>query len=108
MESAAVAADRTAPRETSIQKEGAMNLWSPAPFPKIPMYRGEADPLYELRRVVCLEKIDGTNTRVGVPFGAKHAADIVIGGRELTEREPGFSQPFLCELVRQDDGLCKK
>lgn len=84
-----------------------MHRWVPPVFPKIPHYRGEADLVCSLRRVVCLEKIDGTNTRIGVPHNAKTPEDIVIGGREKMSWEEGFSQPFLLELLR-DLELCKR
>lgn len=72
------------------------------PFPKIPQYRREADPIHGVRNVVCLEKIDGTNTRVGVPRAARSAADVVFGGRTLLEHEPGFCQPVLREAFFAD------
>lgn len=67
----------------------------PAPFLKIPSYRKEADPVHFAKNVVCLEKIDGSNTRIGVPLGAKLADDIIVGGRTRLEIEKEFSQPLL-------------
>lgn len=67
------------------------------PFPKIPSYRREADPIHAVRAVVCLEKIDGTNTRVHAPRAARSAADLVFGGRTLLEHMPDFCQPLLRE-----------
>lgn len=69
--------------------------FTPAAFPKIPAYCREADPIHYARNVVCLEKIDGTNTRIGVPRGARRPEDLVFGGRSLLESEPSFSQPML-------------
>lgn len=80
----------------------------PPVFVKIPHYRGEADPVHCARHVVCVEKIDGANTRVLVPSGATREADLRIGGRSLMEDEPGFSQPFLGELFRRDAALCRR
>ena len=74
------------------------------PFPKIPSYRREADALHSLRSVVCLEKLDGTNTRVHVPLGAKSEADLVFGGRTLLEHDPKFSQPVLREAFLAESG----
>lgn len=74
----------------------------PAAFPKIPAYRREADPVHHARRVVCLEKIDGANTRVGVPRGARSADEIVIGGRSLLEGDRDFCQPALRQCVVDD------
>lgn len=75
---------------------------SVTPFPKIPAYRREADALHSVRGVVCLEKLDGTNTRVHAPPGARSAADLVFGGRTLLEHEPGFCQPVLREAFVAD------
>lgn len=74
------------------------------PFPKIPAYRREADALHSLRSVVCLEKLDGTNTRIHIPRDAKSGADLVFGGRTLLEHEPKFSQPVLREAFLADSG----
>jgi hypothetical protein len=63
----------------------------PEVFPKIPSYRREADTLHHVRTVVCLEKIDGANTRVS----ASRAGELVFGGRTLLEGDPGFCQPEL-------------
>lgn len=71
-------------------------------FPKIPHYRGEADAVHTVRAVVCLEKIDGANTRVHAPRGATSASDLVFGGRTLLEHEPAFCQPFLREAFVAD------
>ena len=80
----------------------------PERFPKIQAYLGEHDPLHLLTHVVCMEKIDGTNLRIGVAPGLTDAADIVIGGRELLEHEPGFAQAVLPDLIRKDAGLCRR
>jgi len=80
----------------------------PAPFPKIPAYRGEADLLHQVRRVVCLEKIDGTNTRIGVPPDARGPNDIVVGGRTRLPGDEGFNQDVLVDLVRRDARLCAR
>lgn len=80
----------------------------PTPFPKIPSYRREADLLGQVRRVVCLEKIDGTNTRIGVPAGAQTPDEIVAGGRSLLPGDDGFNQDFLVELIRRDGRLCRR
>lgn len=64
-------------------------------FPKIPAYRREADVIHLVRSVVCLEKIDGTSTRIGVPPGALSPDDLLFGGRTLTENDDGFCQPVL-------------
>ncbi len=74
----------------------------PAVFPKIPAYRREADPVHHARRVACMEKIDGANTRVGVPRGARSADELVIGGRVLLEGDPDFCQPALRQSVVDD------
>ncbi|MFO0652971.1 MAG: RNA ligase family protein [Polyangiales bacterium] len=74
----------------------------PAAFPKIPAYRREADPVHHARRVVCLEKIDGANTRVGVPRGALGAEAFVIGGRALLEGDRDFCQPALRQSLCDD------
>ena len=63
----------------------------PEVFPKVPSYRREADALHHARSVVCLEKIDGANTRVG----ASREGDLVFGGRALLEGDAGFCQPEL-------------
>ena len=71
-------------------------------FPKIPQYRGEADAVHTVRSVVCLEKIDGANTRVHARRGAASASDLVFGGRTLLEHEAAFCQPFLREAFVAD------
>ncbi|MEL6347213.1 MAG: RNA ligase family protein [Myxococcota bacterium] len=81
---------------------------SPQPFPKIPYYRGEADPLHLIDRVVCMEKIDGTNTRIGVPVDAQSMDDILIGGRTRMASDPGFNQSFLVDLFRNNHDLCQR
>lgn len=87
-----------------MSEEEAMTIF-PKPFPKIPAYRGSADLLHSVRRVVCMEKIDGANMRIGVPLGATSAEDILIGGRTLMEGDPEFQQEMLGPLVREDDAL---
>lgn len=77
----------------------------PQPFPKIPTYRGQADLLHSVRRVVCMEKLDGANVRVGVPVTASSATDLLIGGRTLMEGEPGFNQAMLLPLIREEQAL---
>lgn len=79
----------------------------PARFPKIPRYRGAADPLQSVRRVVCTEKLDGANARVGVPGDATGVEQLVIGGRNKMSDEPGFSQPALARLL-EDRGLTRR
>ncbi len=74
----------------------------PAAFPSIPAYRREADPVHHARRVVCMEKIDGANTRVGVPRGALCADELVIGGRVLLEGDRDFCQPALRQSLCDD------
>ena len=80
-----------------------------APFPKIPSYRGEADPLHVVRRVVALEKIDGTNTRIGLGRAEVEAGHIepTVGGRTLLETDQRFSQVFLGPMVRRNAPLCR-
>lgn len=80
--------------------------FSPTQFPKIPQYKQQADWLHCVNNVVCMEKIDGTNTRIGVSKNAQSADDIVIGGRTLLEYEEKFSQKFICDLIRKDQELC--
>lgn len=77
-------------------------------FPRIPAYRREADALHSLRGVVCLEKLDGTNTRVHAPRGARTPADLVFGGRTLQEQDPGFCQPVLREAFVADTAATLK
>ena len=77
----------------------------PPPFPKITTYRGQADLLNSVKRVVCMEKIDGANMRVGIPVHASSAAEILIGGRTLMEGDPGFNQAMLGPLIREDADL---
>lgn len=91
----------------SAYRVAAMSAVLPAFF-KLPHYRGEADPIHAVSRVVCLEKIDGANTRVLVPRGASREEELRIGGRTLMEDEAGFSQPFLGELFRRDAALCRR
>ncbi len=67
----------------------------PAVFPRIAAYRREADAVHHAREVVCLEKIDGSNTRVGVPRDLHRADQLVVGGRSLLEGDEGFCQPEL-------------
>ncbi|WP_372370084.1 RNA ligase family protein [Candidatus Uabimicrobium sp. HlEnr_7] len=80
----------------------------PQKFPKIPAYKQQADWLHCVNNVVCLEKIDGTNTRIGISKDAKTAGDIVIGGRTVLEDEPKFSQGFICDMIRNDSDLCER
>ena len=79
-----------------------------AVFPTIPRYRGEADALHTVRSVVCLEKIDGANTRVHAGRGAASAVDLVFGGRTLLEGEPAFCQPVLREAFVADPGPARR
>ncbi|BBM82734.1 RNA ligase family protein [Candidatus Uabimicrobium amorphum] len=81
--------------------------FSPSEFPKIPQYKQQADWLHCVNNVVCMEKIDGTNTRIGISKDAQSADDIVIGGRTLLEHEEKFSQNFICDMIRKDKTLCK-
>lgn len=67
----------------------------PEVFPKIPSYRRQADPVHHVHSVVCLEKIDGTNTRVAAPRGASTQESLIVGGRTLLEGEADFCQPEL-------------
>lgn len=67
----------------------------PAVFPRIASYRREADAVHHAREVVCLEKIDGSNTRVGVPRDLQRADQLLVGGRSRLEGEEGFCQPEL-------------
>lgn len=67
----------------------------PEVFPKVPSYRREADRVHLARSVVCLEKIDGANTRVAAPRGAAREESLVVGGRTLLEGDAGFCQPEL-------------
>lgn len=67
----------------------------PAVFPRIAAYRREADAVHHAREVVCLEKIDGSNTRVGVPRDLHRTDQLVVGGRSLLEGDEGFCQPEL-------------
>jgi len=78
------------------------------PFPKIPAYRREADPIHLVRSVVCLEKIDGTNTRVHAPADARSAADLVFGGRTLLENMPDFCQPVLREAFTAEAAAVRR
>ena len=80
----------------------------PKEFPKIAAYKQQADWIHCVKHVVCLEKIDGTNTRIGIPKEAQSAEDIVIGGRTLLEHESNFSQQFLCQMIRNDHTLCER
>jgi hypothetical protein len=82
------------------------------PFPKIPSYKGTADLLHTVRQVICLEKIDGTNTRIGLSYTcAVTSTDptkaVIVGGRTLLEGEEGYSQPVLGQTIRKDPALCK-
>ncbi|MCA9714694.1 MAG: hypothetical protein H6713_27790 [Myxococcales bacterium] len=76
----------------------------PARFPKIPSYRGAADPLQCVQRVVATEKLDGTNARLGVPADATRPDQLLVGGRNKMSFEAGFSQPELTRLL-EDAGL---
>ena len=78
-----------------------------APFPKIPLYRAEADLVHAVRRVVAVEKIDGTNTRIGLTRAQVAAGNVdpMVGGRVLMEDDKGFAQPFLGPLVRSHHAL---
>lgn len=74
-------------------------------FPKIPHYRRSADLLHAVRRVVCLEKLDGTNTRIRIPRGATGEGDLVVGSRTRTlaaddRRPPALREVFLSEPGR--------
>ncbi|MEO1269005.1 MAG: RNA ligase family protein [Myxococcota bacterium] len=60
-------------------------------FPKMPHYQQDADLIHSVRRVVCMEKIDGTNTRIAVHSEVAGPDGITIGGRTLLEGEPGFA-----------------
>ena len=80
--------------------------FSPREFPKIAQYKQQADWLHCVNNVVCMEKIDGANTRIGVSKDAQSADDIVIGGRTLLEHEENFSQKFICDMIRKDEELC--
>lgn len=77
-------------------------------FIKLPRYRAEADPLHCVTRVVALEKIDGANTRIGVPAGARDASQLIVGGRVLLEHEEGFSERALLTAVRQNESLVER
>ena len=81
--------------------------WQPAVFPKVPMYQKDADLLSWVKRCVCLEKIDGTNTRIGIPVGAVSSEDLLIGGRNLMEGEEGYSQAFLGKMLRKQEATCQ-
>ena len=80
-----------------------------APFPKIPSYRAEAYPLPVVRRVLALEKIGGTNTRIGLGRAQVAAGDLepTVGGRVLLETDERFSQSFLGPMVRKNTPLCR-
>jgi len=78
------------------------------PFPKIPAWRGEADPLQQCAHVVALEKIDGANIRIGVPAGATRSGALVIGGRTLMEDHPDFQQAGVVQIIRDDAALCQR
>jgi hypothetical protein len=80
----------------------------PSPFPSVPQYRGEADPVHAVQRVVCLEKLDGMNTRIGIPMGATTPADLRIGGRSVMEDDRSFRQDILLTLIRGDAALCQR
>lgn len=79
-------------------------------FPKLPAYRGSADLLHTVRRVVCLEKIDGANTRIAalhehVSAGLDGPEALIVGGRSLLESDPGFNQDFLGPIARDNRAL---
>ena len=79
--------------------------FAPPKFPKLPRYRGEADPIHASARVIALEKIDGANTRIGVPQGAQEPEDLSLGGRVLMEDESSFSERAIVDVIRGDEAL---
>ena len=96
-----------APSTRALRSYAVTNI---DPFPKIPLYRAEADPVHLVRRVVALEKLDGTNTRIGLSRAdlANGSAEPVVGGRVLMETEAGYSQSFLGPLIRSHRVLCER
>ena len=78
-------------------------------FPKIPSFRGDADLLSAARRVICLEKIDGTNTRLGLSLAAVRSGqqDPAVGSRVLMENDEGYKQTVLGQTIRRHEGITK-
>lgn len=80
-------------------------MWNPPAFPKIPAYQGQADALHAVRRVVCMEKLDGTNARIGASPEHERAEQVRVGGRTLMSDAPRFAQPEVVRVAERHPGL---